>query len=310
MTYDLIIIGGGPAGTAAAVYASRKRLNTLFITAEWGGQSVVSEQIYNWIGTPSLSGNQLAEGFKKHVLANAGTGQTLEVKEGEKVTAVTKKGDIFSVKTESGEEFSSKTILITSGSGRRKLVAKNADTLEHKGLTYCASCDGPLFEGMDVVVIGGGNAGFESAAQLLAYCKSVTLLNRSDTFRADEITVEKVLKNPKMRAIKNVDILEIKGEKFVEGIVYKDLASNKEIELKVSGIFVEIGQIPNTSFVKDIVPLDEIGRVKIDAWSQKTEVPGIWAAGDCTNVLYHQNNIAAGDAVRALEDIYLYIHTK
>ncbi|KKS11353.1 hypothetical protein A2643_03610 [Candidatus Nomurabacteria bacterium RIFCSPHIGHO2_01_FULL_39_220] len=324
MIYDLIIIGGGPAGAAAAVYASRKRLSTLFITSEWGGQSVVSEKIYNWIGTPSLSGNELADNFKKHVLANATgkmTSSTLEVKEGEKVTNVAEallpqnseskaSAKSFSVKTELDEEFLTKTVLITSGSGRRKLEAKNADRLEHKGLTYCASCDGPLFADMDIVVIGGGNAGFESAAQLLAYCKSVTLLHRSDTFRADEITVEKVLKNPKMKAIKNVDILEVKGDKFVEGIVYKDKTSGEETTLKVSGIFVEIGQIPNTDFVKGVVSLDEIGRVKIDAWTQKTEVPGIWAAGDCTNVLYHQNNIAAGDAVRALEDIYLYIHTK
>lgn len=307
MTYDLIIIGGGPAGSAAAVYAARKRLKTLLIIAEWGGQSVVSEQIFNWIGTPALSGNELAEGFKKHVLANVG--DSLEVKEGEKVISLEKEGEIFKVKTESGQEFTSKTILIASGSGRRKITAKNADTFENKGLTYCASCDGPLFADMDVAVIGGGNAGFESAAQLLAYCKSVTLLNRSDTFRADEITVEKVLSNPKMKAIKNVDILEITGDKFVNGLIYKN-KEGEEVKLDVSGIFVEVGQIPNTDFAKGLVPLDEISRVKIDAWNQKTEIPGIWAAGDCTNVLYHQNNIAAGDAVRALEDIYLYLNTK
>lgn len=315
MTYDLIIIGGGPAGAAAAVYASRKRLWTLFITAEWGGQSVVSEKIYNWIGNISLSGPELAEELKKHVLANAGAEQTLEVKEGAKVNAVSKesgagKTNLFEVKIDTGEKFSTKTILITSGSSRRKLEAKNADRLEHKGLTYCASCDGPLFAGLDVAVVGGGNAGFETAAQLLAYCKSVTLLHRSDSFKADEITVEKVLKNPKMRAVKNVDILEVKGEKLVEGIVYKDKNTGEETELKVSGIFVEVGQIPNTDFIKGLVPLDEYNRIKIDAWTQKTEVPGIWAAGDCTNVLYHQNNIAAGDAVRALENIYLYLHTK
>ena len=321
MTYDLIIIGGGPAGSAAAIYAARKKLQTLFITSEWGGQSVVSEKIYNWIGTTSLSGNELAENFKKHVLAN--TGDSLKVKEGEKVTSVTRVSDVghpsigcptsdtnFSVKIESGEEFLTKTILVASGSGRRKLIAKGADRLEHKGLTYCASCDGPLFEGMNVIVIGGGNAGFESAAQLLAYCKSVTLLHRSENFRADEITVEKVLKNPKMKAVKNVDILEVKGDKFVESIVYKNKTTGIETELKVSGIFVEIGQIPNTNFVKDIVSLDEIGRVNIDPMTQKTETKGIWAAGDCTNVLYHQNNIAAGDAVRALEDIYLFLHAK
>ena len=314
MTYDLVIIGGGPSGAAAAVYAARKRLKTVFITSEWGGQSNVSEKIYNWIGTVSLSGNELAENFKKHVWANAknveNPNSTLEVKEGDKVNAIAKDASGFSVQTEEGEEFLTKTILIASGSGRRKLVAKNADKLEHKGLTYCASCDGPLFDNQDVAVIGGGNAGFETAAQLLAYCKSVTLLHRSDSFKADEITVERILSNTKMQVFKNVDILEIKGEKFVEGLVYKDKKTGEEKELKVTGIFVEVGQIPNTSFVKDLVPLDEIGRIKIDPWTNKTETPGIWAAGDCTNILYHQNNIAAGDAVRAIENIYLAIHTR
>ncbi len=313
MTYDLIIIGGGPAGTAGAVYAARKRLKTLFVTSEWGGQSVVSEQIYNWIGTTSLSGNDLAQNFKKHVLANSNKedpNSTLEVKEGEKVVSIEKKGEEFSVKLAKGDEFLTKTVLVASGSGRRKLEAKNADRLEHKGLTYCASCDGPLFADMDVVVMGGGNAGFETAAQLLAYCKSVTLLNRSDVFRADEITVEKVLKNPKMTAIKNAEILEVTGEKFVDGIIYKDTKTGEQKTLAVSAVFVEIGQIPNTDFAKTLVPVDEIGRIKINTLTQKTEIPGIWAAGDCTNVLYHQNNIAAGDAVRALEDLYLYIHAR
>ena len=312
--YDLIIIGGGPAGAAAAVYASRKRLKTLFITKEWGGQSIVSETIYNWIGTVAISGEELANNLKKHVLANAvsptNTNSTLEVKEGFKVQSITKENEIFKIKLENAEEFSTKTILIATGSGRRKLDVKGADRLEHKGLTYCATCDGPLFADQDVVVVGGGNAAFESASQLSAYCKSITLLHRSEVFRADEITVEKVLKKENIKAIKNIDILEILGEKFVEGIIYKDKVSGTQTELKVSGIFVEIGQIPNTFLVKDLVPLDEVGRIKINPLNQQTELSGVWAAGDCTTVLYHQNNIAAGDAVRALEDIYLHLHTK
>jgi alkyl hydroperoxide reductase subunit F len=308
--YDLIIIGGGPAGTAAAVYASRKKLNTLLITSEWGGQSIVSEKIYNWIGTTEIPGNVLAENFKKHVFANTGEGQTLEVLEATKVSDIEKKEENFLIKTESGKEFFTKTILITTGSARRKLEVKNADRLEHQGLTYCASCDGPLYQGEDVVVVGGGNAGFESTAQLMAYCKSVTLLNRSDKFRADEITVEKVLKNENVKAVKNVEILEITGDKFVDGIIYRDKNTNETTTLKVAGIFVEIGQIPNTDYVKNLIKLDEIGRIKIDPKTQKTELPGIWAAGDCTDVLYHQNNIAAGDAVRALEDIYLFLKAK
>ena len=313
MIYDLIIIGGGPAGSGAAVYASRKKMKTLLITSLWGGQSVVSEQIYNWIGTPSISGAKLAEDLKNHVKVSVG--EDLIIKENAKVEKISKNIDgTFSVQIDTennkGEEYNTKTILITSGSGRRKLTAKNADKLEHKGLTYCASCDGPLFADQDVVVVGGGNASFESAAQLLAYCKSVTILNRSDVFRADEITVEKVLKNPKMSAIKNVEIIEVLGEKFVEGVKIKNIISGEEKTLNITGIFVEIGGIPNTNFTKDAVKLDEIGRVKIDPWTQKTETQGIWAAGDCTNILYHQNNIATGDAVKALEDIYLYLHTK
>lgn len=312
--YDLIIIGGGPAGVSAAVYAARKRLNTLMILSEWGGQSIVSEEIYNWIGNISIPGAKLAENFKAHVLANAKTetnpNATLETKEGEKAIDIQKNSNTFIVKTESGKEFETKTILISSGSSRRKIEALNADTLEHKGLTYCASCDGPIFADMDVVVVGGGNAGFESAAQLLAYCKSVTLINRTETFRADEITVEKISKNPKFNIIKNAIITEVIGEKFVSGLKYKDTQTNEEKELKVSGIFVEIGQIPNTSFAKNVVEIDEIGRIKIDPWTNQTTTPGIWAAGDCTNILYHQNNIASGDGVKALEDIYLYLHTK
>jgi thioredoxin-disulfide reductase len=308
--YDLIIIGGGPAGSAAAVYAARKRLNTLFITSEFGGQSVVSETIYNWIGTTAIPGSKLAEDFKNHVLNNAKETDTLKVQEGLQVNLIEKSENNFIVKTESGENFETKTILIATGSKRRKLEAKNADRLEHKGLTYCATCDGPMFADMDVAVIGGGNAAFESAAQLLAYCKSVTLINRSETFRADEITVEKLSKNPKLKILTNTDILEIKGENFVDGILIKDKISGEEKELKVSGIFVEIGQIPNTDFVKDVVILDKIGRIEIDPWTNKTKTAGIWAAGDCTNILYHQNNIAAGDAVKALEDIYLTLHTK
>ncbi|MEI7810123.1 MAG: FAD-dependent oxidoreductase [bacterium] len=313
MIYDLIIIGGGPAGSAAAVYAARKRLNTLFITSEFGGQSVVSEKIYNWIGTTEIPGSKLAEDLKSHVLANSKTtdaNSTLEVKEGLMVNNIKKEGETFTIKTTSGEEFKTKTILIATGSKRRKLEVKNADQLEHKGLTYCATCDGPMFSGADVVVIGGGNAAFESAAQLLAYCNTVTILNRSDKFRADQITIDKLSKNPKLKIVKNVEFLEILGEKFVNGILYKDLNTNEETKLAVTGIFVEIGQIPNTDFVKDLVPLDKIGKIIIDPWTGKSQTEGVWAAGDCTNILYHQNNIAVGDAVKALEDIYSTIHTK
>lgn len=304
--FDLIIIGGGPAGTAAAVYAARKQLKTAMVIKEWGGQSTVSSDIQNWIGTPHISGNDLAESFKKH--AYEYKGEYLTLKEGSFATRVEKIENGFSVALESGEMLTSKTILVSTGSARRKLGIPGSDTFEHKGVVYCASCDGPLFSGMDVVVVGGGNAGFESAAQLLAYCKSVTLLNRSETFRADEITVKKLSEHPNFRIVKNAVPTEVHGEKFVTGISYKDAVTSEVKKIDCGGVFVEIGQIPATDLVKGFVEMTEGGQIKIDPRTQKTSVPGIWAAGDCTDVLYHQNNIAAGDAVRALEDIYLAIH--
>ncbi|MFA5933653.1 MAG: FAD-dependent oxidoreductase [Candidatus Paceibacterota bacterium] len=307
MIYDLIILGGGPAGAAGAVYAARKQLRTLLVTAEFGGQSSVSTEIYNWIGTETISGSDLAGNLKKHIKAYEG--EFLTIKESEIANGITKLNDHFSVSTDKGS-YEAKTALIVTGSSRRKIEAKNADIYENKGLTYCATCDGPLFSGQDVVVIGGGNAGFESAAQLLAYCKSVTLLHRSAEFRADEITVNAVLKNPKMKAIKNLEILEITGDKFVNGIVYKDKITNEIHTLPVTGIFVEIGQIPNTGFASSLVMLDENKKIKVDPRTQMTSIEGIWAAGDCTDGLYHQNNIAAGDAVKALENIYMHLHTK
>lgn len=306
MTYDLVIIGGGPAGSAAAVYAARKQLKTLIVTEEWGGQSVVSEKIYNWIGTPEISGSELAKNLKAHV--DYYVGEYLQTKNARIEKLSRSNLNNFSVTTNSGEEITARAVLIASGSGRRKLDSKipGADVLEHKGLTYCASCDGPIFSGQDVAVLGGGNAALETAAQLLAYCSSVTIIQRSGEFKADEITVEKVLNNPKAKAIMNAEITEIIGEKFVTGLKYKDATG--EHELKVGGIFVEIGQIPNTNFAEGVVEMDAYKRIKTDPRTQMTNVPGIWAAGDCADVLYHQNNIAAGDAVRALEDIYMWLH--
>lgn len=306
--YDLIIIGGGPAGTAAAVYAARKRLKTALITPEFGGQSVVSEDIQNWIGTISISGSELAENFKKHVLAYAS--DVVDVKEGEKVLSVKKEGSEFVVTTDGEHSYQGKTVLVVTGSKRRKLAVPGAEQFENKGITYCASCDGPLFSGKDVAVIGGGNAGFETAAQLLAYTKSVTLLNNSKEFRADPVTVEKVLAHPNMRAISNASLAEIKGENFVTAFTYKDNDSGEVAEVPTGGVFVEIGLVPATDFVKDVVELNKVGSIVIDPRTQRTTTEGVWAAGDCTDVLYHQNNIAAGDAVRALEDIYIHLHAK
>lgn len=309
MIYDLIIIGGGPAGVAAGVYASRKQLQTLLITSDFGGQSIVSETIYNWIGEPAIGGVDLAKKLRAHLESLSGDSVTIEP--GSLVTKLIQNSSgTYTVTTNVGAAHESKSILIASGSGRRKLDVIGADIYEHKGLTYCASCDGPLFAGQDVAVIGGGNAGFESAAQLLAYAKSVTLLNRSSILKADPVTIEKVTSNPNMRVIKNAIPTKVDGDTFVSSLTYTDAETGTENTLPVQGIFVEIGAIPNTAFAKDILDIDDAGRIVIDPWTQKTSAQNIWAAGDCTNILYHQNNIAAGDAVRALEDIYITLKTK
>lgn len=301
--YDVAIIGGGPAGCAAGVYAARKLLKTVLITDSFGGQSVVSAEVQNWIGTEKISGEQLAKDLEAHVRAYAGS--VVDIVKDEWVEKVVPQGEHFTVTTKSGKSFDTKTVLITAGGQRRKLDVPGAKEFDQKGLTYCASCDGPLFGGADVVVVGGGNAGFETAAQLLAYAKSVTLLHRGKDFTADPVTVAAVLANPHMRAIPNATPTEVIGEKFVTGLKYTD--GKEEKTLAVTGIFVEIGLMASTSFADGVVEMDPYKRVVTNPKNQHTSREGIWAAGDCTDSLYHQNNIAAGDAVKAIEDIFMYL---
>jgi alkyl hydroperoxide reductase subunit F len=316
MTYDLAIIGGGPAGAAAAVYASRKRLRSIVITKDWLGQSSVSEKIENWVGTPAISGVDLSKSLETHAKAyakNPANGEEiLTFKDGEYCTEIVKNNELkgatmFSIKTNSAS-YDARTVLIVSGSSRRKLDVEGADVFEHKGLTYCATCDGPMYSDQDVAVIGGGNAAFESAAQLMAYCKSVTILNRSEIFKADPGTVENVSKNPKVKVLTNAVPKKVSGDKFVTSLTYTNAVSKKDTTLNVTGIFVEIGAIPNTDFASKLISLDKTNHVVTDPRNQRASVSGIWAAGDCTDGLYHQNNIAAGDAVKAVEDIYLFLH--
>ena len=303
--YDAIIIGGGPAGVAAGIYAARKKLRAVLIAEEVGGQSTVSEQIENWVGTSKISGADLAKSFRTHL--DAIKGDVLDLALGERVVSLAKIEGGFSATTKTGKEFSAKSVLVASGASRRKLAIPGAEKFENKGVTYCASCDGLLFSGQDVAVIGGGNAGFETALQLLSYAKSVTLIHRRQEFKADPVTVEKASAHPNMRIVQNAEPTEVVGEQFVTGLKYADKTTGEIRELPVSGIFVEVGVLPNTEFAAGLIPLDAIGRVPVDQRSQRTGVEGIWAAGDCTDELYHQNNIAAGDGAKAMEDLYLWI---
>lgn len=304
--YDLVIVGGGPAGTAAAVYAARKRLKTLLVVEEWGGQSNVSLDVQNWIGTPSISGMDLAKNLRAHV--EAYKGDCLEILSPARATHLEPKNDRVQVRLAQGEnekEVESKALLIASGARRRALDIPGAKEFDQKGLTYCASCDGPLFADKDVAVIGGGNAAFETALQLLAYCKTVTLINRGETFRADEITVAAVRAHKNMRIITNTELREVIGDGFVKGLRYRDTKTGKEELLLVEGIFVEIGLLPNTEWIGGALEMSAVKQIRVDPKTQHASHPRVWAAGDVTDNLYHQNNIAAGDAVKALEDIYM-----
>ncbi|MEK7156574.1 MAG: FAD-dependent oxidoreductase [Patescibacteria group bacterium] len=306
--YELAIIGGGPAGAAAAIYAARKRLRTVMILEEWGGQSGVSTGIQNWIGTPNISGADLADNLKKHVMEYAG--EFLTIHSPVRATGLTPKDMSVEVTLSKGEPVVASAVLITTGANRRKLEVPGAEKYDQKGLTYCASCDGPLFADKDVAVIGGGNAAFETALQLLTYCKTVTLFNRGDIFKADAISVAAALAHPNMHVVKNSDILEVVGDTFVTGLRWKNVQSGKEELLPVEGIFVEIGLIPNTGWTGSVIEKNAVGQIQVDPRTHQTSHARIWAAGDCTNGLYHQNNIAAGDAVKALEDIYMSLRTK
>jgi thioredoxin-disulfide reductase len=300
--YDLAIIGGGPAGVSAGVYASRKRLKTVYITKDFGGQSVVSSGIENWIGEVNISGIELAKKLENNLEAFAE--ELLDIQKGDLVKKIEKKNGIFEIYTDS-KKYEAKSILIATGSSRRKLPALNADKFEHMGLTYCASCDGPFYTDKDVVVVGGGNSALESALQLSAYCNKVYVLHRRDEFRGDPVTIESLKKDPKIEFILNASITEILGNKMVSGFKYTQ--DEEEKEMNIDGIFVEIGAVPATKFLGDLVELNDSGHVVIDPWTQRTSLEGIWAAGDVTNILYHQNNIAAGDGIKALEDIYVWI---
>ncbi|MDO8574226.1 MAG: FAD-dependent oxidoreductase [bacterium] len=302
--YQLIIVGGGPGGVAAGIYAARKKIKTLLIAEEFGGQSLVSADIRNWIGTKSISGFDLAQNLEAHLKDQ----QDIEIIGDKKVSKIEKFENGFRISTESGKSYETKFILITSGSRRRKLGIPGEANHEGKGVAYCSICDAPLFSGKDVAVVGAGNAGLEAVVDLLPYAKKIYLLNRTDKVRGDAITFEKVKKSGKVEVVMFAETQEVLGEKNVTGLKYKDIQSGEIKELKVEGVFVEIGIKPNSEIVDGLVELDERRQIKVDHRTQQTSVPGIWAAGDVTDVLYNQNNISAGDAIKAVLNIYAEIN--
>ena len=304
--YDCIIIGGGPAGAAAAVYAARKKLKALFIAESIGGQSVVSESIENWIGEKSISGFDLGKKLEDHVRAQEG----IDIKVSERVTAVAEDGDGFSVTSASGTTYQAKTVLVVTGGRRRKLNVPGEDAFLGKGVADCATCDAPLFRGKDVAVVGGGNAALEAVVDLLHYATHVYLLVRSGELKGDAITQQEIKNSPNTTVLMNTKVAEITGDKFVRGLTCINSATGEEKKLDLSGVFIEIGSVPNAELVKELVSVNEMGEIITDARTGMTSKKGIWAAGDVADGLYKQNNIAAGDAVKAILSIYAYLVKK
>jgi alkyl hydroperoxide reductase subunit F len=296
--YDLIIIGGGPGGVAAGVYAARKKMKTLLITDTFGGQSVVSADVQNWIGTKSISGFDLAKALEEHLRAQQG----IEIIENDLVEKVEKKDGGFSIITRQGKTFETKYILLTSGSRRKKLAIPGEKEFDGKGVVYCSICDAPLFGEKTVAVVGGGNSALEAILDLIPYAKKIYLLVRSDKLKGDPVTQDKVKTHPNVEIIFNAAPQEVVGKEFVTAVKYK--IGDEMKELPLDGVFVEIGLDPNSEFVKDLVKLDAYGHVMIDHKTQETSQPGIWAAGDVTDALYKQNNISVGDSVKAVLNIY------
>ena len=302
--YDFLIIGGGPAAVSAGVYAARKKLKTILITEEWGGQSVVSAGIENWIGTKNVSGIEFAKMLEEHVRAQ----EDIEIVVPDRVAKVEKIDEHFKVSTEKGNAYDTKTVFVGSGAHRKKLGVPGEKEFDGMGVAYCSTCDAPMFKDKDVVVVGGGNAGLEAVLDLVPYAKNIWLLEHSNGLKGDPVTQEKVKSSDKIKEIIfNAETLEILGDKFVTGLKYKDIKTAEEKRLDVGGVFVEIGSVPNSDMVKDLVETNKYGEILIDSKNARTSQLGIWAAGDVTDDPFKQNNISAGDAVKAALDAYNYL---
>lgn len=313
MLYDVIIIGGGPAATAAAVYAARKSLSTLLIAGEFGGQSVVSDDIQNWIGEPHISGADLAAKFEAHIRAYS---EVVTIKTGELVTkveeAVCNADRIcdFSVTTDKNETYIGKSIIVASGARRRTLNVPGEAEFNGKGVAYCSTCDAPLFRNRAVAVVGAGNAGLEAVLDLVPYATTVTLLVRGDKLRGDQVTQEQVRNHPKVTMITNAPVVKVVGETLVTGVVYKEAISGEEKTLAVGGVFVEIGSVPNSELVRGLVEIDDFGQIVVNGKLATTSHSGIFAAGDVTDDPFKQNNISVGDGVKAALSAYSYLQKR
>jgi len=298
--YDLIIIGGGPAGLAASVYAARKRLKTLLISINIGGQINTTRGIENYLGYQFIEGPELISKFESQV-----SQFPIDQKIGEKVTRIQKNEGGFEAITESGGKYQAKAIILATGKSPRKLNVPGEAEFAGKGVSYCAVCDGPVFAEQRVVVIGGGNSALTAALDMVKIAEHVALVSRGK-LTADPILVERLGEAKNVAVYLEHQTIAIKGKEFVASVVIKNLKNGEEKELKVTGVFIEIGLVPNSDAVKGLVTLNSWGEIPVSC-NDETEVPGLYAAGDVTDVPEKQIIIAAGEGAKAALQAHRYL---
>jgi NADH-dependent peroxiredoxin subunit F len=295
--YDLIIIGAGPAGITASVYAARQKMKFLVLTSDVGGQAAWSGDIENYTGYQFITGPELAEKFQAHLRKF-----DIGLKENEPVESLEKKAGRIVVRTNKGE-YEARCVIIAAGKKSRELGVPGEKEYKNKGLTYCATCDGPLFAGKDVAVVGGGNSALDAAIQLEKIARNVAIINISDKLTADAMMQEYVLKNPRIAIYHNSRVTEVLGDKMVTGIKIEN--SGRQELLSVQGVFVEAGLIPNSAFAQGL-DKNALGEIKINLRNE-TNIPGMFAAGDVTDVADKQIIIAAGEGAKAALSVARYL---
>jgi NADH-dependent peroxiredoxin subunit F len=290
--YEIIIVGGGPAGMAASVYAARKRLKTLLIASDIGGQVNWTSGVENYLGYQFIEGTDLIGKFQQQV-----NQFPIDQKIGAKVAGITKIDGGFEVTAETGEQYQGKTVLLASGKRPRRLNVEGEKELTGRGVTYCATCDGPIFAGQKVAVIGGGNSAIEAALDMVKVAEHVDMVSVTP-LTGDPIMIEKLADAKNLTIYTGYQTEKILGQGLTEGIVIKEINTGKTQQLDVAGIFVEIGLEPNSDMVRNLVKLNQNGEVPVNC-SGETEIPGLYAAGDVTTVPEKQIVIAAGEGAKA-----------
>ena len=300
--YDLTIIGAGPAGMTSGVYAARKNLKTLILSSDIGGQTAWSSGIENYLGYTYITGAELVQKFEEHMMKFDINLQFTHV------TDVRYVNGIFRTFTSDDMVYDSQSMIIAAGKSPKLLNVPGEKELTGRGVTYCATCDGPLFSGMDVAVVGGGNSGLDAVVQLMKICPKVYLIESHDFLSADEVMRDHVASARNVEVILESTVLQITGAEFVEAIEIRSKISGEMRNLQVKGVFIEAGLSPNTAFLKNLagITLNQYAEVVVDCGG-KTGVPGLFAAGDVTNVSEKQIIIAAGEGAKAALGAYSYL---